>query len=386
MKDRFKSLNSGRALLFLVALIAFFLTAAVFKMAAAVILPFTIALLFALVMTPLVTLMVKIRIPRVFAITLVVIFVVAGLTLIGALLFGSGRTILRVYPRYEYRLTEIYLWIGQFFDISYNDELSFIQNLWLQLGSQIRIFTFQFSNSFFNFIKDLFIVGIFMVFMLVEAVFFKEKLAVAFEGKWAGQIRKISTDTMMQVSRYLSIKFIFSIVNGLIIGLLLHLVGVEFAEVWGLIQFVLNFIPSLGSIAVRVLASLFSLAQFWPEPVPVILTVIIMIGINMIIGNIIEPKIMGDRLGLSPVVILVSLMIWGWIWGFAGMVLAVPMMVIIKIICENFPVLEPISILLGSRRAVLAKNAEYEKEKESGDVSKELPLDESLEEEKEKEQ
>jgi predicted PurR-regulated permease PerM len=124
----------------------------------------------------------------------------------------------------------------------------------------------------------------------------------------------------------------------------------------------LNFIPSLGSIASGVLVSIFSLAQFFPEPGPIILTVVIMIGINQIIGFGLEPKIMGDGLGLSPVVILVSLMVWGWLWGFAGMVLAVPMMVIIKIVCENFPVLEPISILLGSRRAVLAKKAQYDQQ------------------------
>jgi predicted PurR-regulated permease PerM len=364
MKDRFKSFNSGRAMLFLVALIALFITAAVLKITAAVILPFTIALLFALVMTPLVTLMVNVHIPRGIAIIFVVIIVIVGLVIIGGLLFGSGRTILRVYPRYEYRLTEIYLWVGQFFDISYNDELSFIQNLWIQLGSQIRLYTYQFSNSLVNFVKDLVIVGIIMVFLMVEAVFFKEKLTVAFEGKWAGQIGKISTDIMTQISRYLSIKFILSVVTGIIIGGLLHLVGVEFAEIWGLIQFVLNFIPSLGSIAAGVMVSLFSLVQFWPEPTPIILTVVIMLGVNMLIGFVFEPKIMGDRLGLSPVVILVALTIWGWLWGFAGMVLAVPMMVIIKIVCENFPVLEPISILLGSRRAVLAKKAEYEQEAE----------------------
>jgi predicted PurR-regulated permease PerM len=232
----------------------------------------------------------------------------------------------------------------------------------MQLGSQIRIFTYQISYSLVNFVKDLVMVGIFMVFLLAESVYFKEKLTVAFEGKWAGQVRKISTDIMTQVSRYLSIKFIISVANGIIVGVLLHLIGVEFAEVWGLVQFVLNFIPSLGSIATGVLVSIFSLAQFFPEPAPIILTVVIMIGINMIIGFGLEPKIMGDGLGLSPVVILVSLMVWGWLWGFAGMVLAVPMMVIIKIVCENFPVLEPISILLSSRRAVLAKKAEYEKQ------------------------
>ena len=82
----------------------------------------------------------------------------------------------------------------------------------------------------------------------------------------------------------------------------------------------------------------------------------------MIIGNVLDPKIMGDRLGLSPIAILLSLVMWGYIWGFAGMVIAVPMMVIIKIICENVSVLEPISIILSSRRAMLAKKAQYEKD------------------------
>ncbi|MDL2229870.1 AI-2E family transporter, partial [Treponema sp. OttesenSCG-928-L16] len=100
--------------------------------------------------------------------------------------------------------------------------------------------------------------------------------------------------------------------------------------------------------------------QFWPEPAPIIMVGLIMLAANMIIGNVLEPKIMGDNLGLSPIVVLVSLMIWGWIWGFAGMILAVPMTVVIKILCENVPFLEPLSILLGSYKATLAKAQELD--------------------------
>jgi predicted PurR-regulated permease PerM len=88
-----------------------------------------------------------------------------------------------------------------------------------------------------------------------------------------------------------------------------------------------------------------------------------MLGTNVVLGSIMEPKIMGDKLGLSPLVVLLSLMIWGWLWGFAGLILAVPMMVIVKIVCENVPMLESISILLGSRKAVQAKAAETGGEK-----------------------
>ena len=364
MKDRFKRFNSGRAILFLLALIAVFMTGAVLKITATIILPFTIALLLAIVMTPLINFLGKFRIPRFISIILAGILIIAGLVMISAMFFSSARSILQVFPKYERRLTEIYVWLSQFFDLSYDAELSVLQNLWSQLAirSRIQLYTFTMTNAFVSFLKDAVMVTLFLVFLLFESVFIREKLSIAFEGKWAGQIRKISTDIMQQVSRYLSVKFIISVVNGVLVAIFLHLVGVEFAELWGILQFVLNFIPNLGSISIGIVVSFFSLIQFWPEPGPVIWTVIIMLGTNMIIGNVLDPKIMGDRLGLSPIAILLSLVFWGYIWGFAGMVIAVPMMVIIKIVCENVEVLEPISILLGSRRAVNAKKAQYEKE------------------------
>jgi predicted PurR-regulated permease PerM len=275
-------------------------------------------------------------------------------------LFSSGRTLLTLYPKYEARLTEIYVWAARFFELSYDDRLSFFENLWSQIGirSRVRLITLSLSNNFFSFLRDALMVILFMVFLLLEAVFFKEKLDRAFEGERAGQIKKISADVMTQVTRYLSIKFIISLVTGLAVGIGLKIVGVEFAVVWGVVQFILNFIPTIGSIAIGVVITLFSLVQFWPEPAPVVATAIIMLGTNMILGSIMEPKIMGDKLGLSPLVILLSLLIWGWLWGFAGFIIAVPMMVIVKIICENIPMLEPISILLGSRKAVHAKTSE----------------------------
>ena len=93
--------------------------------------------------------------------------------------------------------------------------------------------------------------------------------------------------------------------------------------------------------------------QFWPSPLPVILISIILIGVNTVLGNIVEPKIQGENLGLSPFIIIVALSVWGWIWGFAGMVIAVPLMVVIKIICENVEFLKPVSILLGTLPAAV---------------------------------
>jgi predicted PurR-regulated permease PerM len=357
MKDTFRRFNSGRANFFLVAFIACILAGGVLKVTASVVLPFTIALLLALVMYPMVKFLEKWHTPRFVSIFLAVCGIITGLYFFGMMLFSSGRTLLSLYPKYESRLTEIYIWLSVFFELSYDEHLSFFENLWSQLGVRtgIRNITLSFSNSFIVFLKDALMVVLFVVFFLVEAAYFREKLDRAFENKRSSQIVRISTDVMRQVTRYLSIKFFISLATGAVVAIGLGFAGLEFALVWGFVQFILNFIPNIGSIAAGVGVTLFALVQFWPEPGPIFTVALIMLGANMIIGNALEPKIMGDNLGLSPVVVLLSLVFWGWIWGFAGMILGVPMMVIIKILCENIPVLEPLSVLMGSRRATMAK-------------------------------
>jgi predicted PurR-regulated permease PerM len=366
MRDRFRRFNSGRANFFLVAFIALVLGGALLKITASVFLPFTIALLLSFVIEPMVLFLQKNHVPRFFSIFLAVIVIIAGIFLIGMVLFSSGRTILSLYPKYENRLTEIYIWVARFFELPYDEHLTFFENLWGQLGvrTRVRNITFSLSNSFIGFLTDAFIMVLALVFFLSEAAHIKEKLEAAFERR-SDQIIKMGGDIVQQIIRYLSTKFFISLVTGAIVWVALRLNGLEFAVVWGVIQFILNFIPSIGSIVAGVGVTLFALIQFWPDPGPIVITGLVMLGTNIIIGNILEPKIMGDNLGLSPLAVLMSLIIWGWLWGFAGMILAVPMTVIVKIVCENIPMLEPVSIVLGSHRAIAAqKQAEKDREEE----------------------
>jgi predicted PurR-regulated permease PerM len=365
--DRFTRFNSGRAIFFLLATITVILVAAVLKVTSSVMLLFTISLLLALVISPVVNFLEKFHIPKIVSILLVLFFIVGGLYFMGMILFSSGRALLTLYPKYEARITEIYIWVARMLELPYDEHLSIFDNIWGQVGvrNRVRVMTLSFSSTFLGFLTNAVMMVIIMIFILIEASFFKEKLNKAFEGTRAIQIIKISSDIMTQVTRYLSIKFIISLVTGLVIGLGLWVIGVEFAAVWGLIQFILNFIPNIGSIAVGVGATLFSLIQFWPDPMPIVATGLVMLTFNMVLGNVVDPKITGDSLGISPLIVLVSLMIWGYLWGFAGLILAVPMMSIIKIVCENIPVLEPISILLGSHKAVVAAKTVEEKEEEA---------------------
>ncbi|MDR0562329.1 MAG: AI-2E family transporter [Spirochaetaceae bacterium] len=354
--------HNGRKIFLLIAFIACVLVVAVLKLTASMILPFTISIFLAFVMNPMVSFLEKKGVNRILSIMLGVCIIIIGLYVIGVVLFVSGRSILSLYPKYERRLTEIYLWASGFIDLSYNENMTFFENLWSQLGVRTKImsFTFSLSNAFIGFLTNAFMVVLFLVFLLIESAYFTEKIELAFEQKWSGQIKKISADVIRQVSRYLSAKFFISLATGVLVAIGLAATGLEFAVVWGIIQFILNFIPNIGSIAAGGGAVLFAMLQFWPQPGPIIAVGCIMLAVNMVIGNILEPKIMGDNLGISPIIILISLMLWGWIWGFVGMIFAVPMTVIIKILCENIPFLEPLSILLGSRKATMSKKVELE--------------------------
>jgi len=365
MKNLSKNFHSGRAIFSLILIICCILIGAVLKLAASVVLPFTIAILLALVMYPLVKLLDKTKCPRFFSILLTVIIMAVFLYTFGMILFSSGKAVVAQYPKYENRIRDVYIWITDFFDIPYNESQSIWENIWGQLG--IRSFILNSTRSFsgisIQFIRSAVLVILFMVFTLLEAGYFKEKLEVAFE-KHSEQINRMGHDLMNQITRYLTAKFLISLVNGIVFAVSFSLVGLEFAIVWGVFQFIMNFIPTLGSIVTGFFVSLFALIQFWPEPGPVIAVVVIVLVVNLVLSNYFDPKIIGDHVGISPLMILVSLAIWGYLWGFAGMILAVPMTVIIKIVCENIPILEPVSILLGSRRSVLAKKAENEKSEE----------------------
>jgi predicted PurR-regulated permease PerM len=148
-------------------------------------------------------------------------------------------------------------------------------------------------------------------------------------------------------------------------------VGLDFAIIRGFLAFVLNFIPNFGSIFSGIITTGFSIIQFWPDPVNMVIIGIIMLGVNMILGNVVEPRVQGRNLGLSPFLILASLSIWGWMWGFSGMILAVPMMAILKIICENVEMLKPISVLMGAPSTV--REAERSQASEQSDSDSESP-------------
>lgn len=360
-KDREKPhpAENPRLTAYLLGFICLVLGVAALKLTTPVVIPITIAVLLTFVLDPLIGALEKLRIPRLAASVAVMALAGLAIYLVGLVLFSGMRTILGQYPKYEARFTEIYMRIAELADLPYDERLSLFQNLWgqLNLRTKVQALAIGFSESFIAFLKDGVVVVLIVAFLLVELGHFKKRVELAFAGRISSRIQAILAGIVTEVSRYLAVKFVISLATGILVALALGVIGVDFPVLWGILAFILNFIPNIGSIVSWGGTTLFALVQFWPAPGPILATGAAMLAVNFILGNAVEPKIQGDNLGLSPFVIVASLVGWGWLWGFAGLVLAVPMTVIIKIVCENIPSLEPVSILLGSYKAAKAQSA-----------------------------
>ncbi len=137
-----------------------------------------------------------------------------------------------------------------------------------------------------------------------------------------------------QIQRYIITKVAVSIITSLAVGLVLFIFRVDFVIIWMLLAFLLNFIPNIGSVIAILLPTLFAMIQFESAGYALLIGGILVV-IQNLMGNILEPKIMGNELGLNPLVILLSLLLWGYIWGIPGMILSVPLTAVIKIMISN---------------------------------------------------
>ena len=140
-------------------------------------------------------------------------------------------------------------------------------------------------------------------------------------------------------------RIVVSLLNGVVSGLWLWLMGVDFALFWGVLIFLLNYVPNIGSVIAAIPPTLLAFVQLgfpWAAFVVAGLTVI-----DQVIGNYLDPRLMGRTLNVSSLIVLLSVIFWSWIWGIVGALLAVPLTVTIILTCAHVPALQPIAVLLG---------------------------------------
>lgn len=204
----------------------------------------------------------------------------------------------------------------------------------------------EFSTTLFG---DAFLILIYVIFLLVEETVFPLKLK-AFYPEIEQQEKKGELFYKMDqnIGRYLRLKSFVSFLTGALSYVALLIFGVEAALFWAFLIFVLNFIPTVGSLVATIFPAIFAVLQM-AELAP-FLYILISVGIvQVVIGNIVEPKMMGTSLNMSSLVVILSLTIWGAIWGIMGMILSVPITVMMIIVFEEIPSLRFIAVALSER-------------------------------------
>jgi len=216
----------------------------------------------------------------------------------------------------------------------------------LTSGIEIGPAILKLVGAFQNMLGSIFLVPIYVLFLMLEQGTFKRKIKAIFPDQQArDSIISILTHAQDDIQTYLWIKTVTSTLTGTISYFVLLAVGVDFAAFWAFTIFLLNFIPTVGSIIATLFPALLALIQF--DTFTQFFVVLIGVGfIQLMVGNFLEPKLMGNTLNVSPFIVMMSLTLWGSIWGIAGMFLSVPITVIMLIVFAHFPKTRYLSILL----------------------------------------
>jgi AI-2 transport protein TqsA len=336
-------LDEDRFLKAAIAVIVLFVVGVVLKLARPVLIPFILAVFLSYIIDPVLTFLTGCRCPRPAAVLLVLVLMFVLLYLTGALVYSSGKSLAAELPKFQQRFGDLARLlengIGPFkLNLSSALEKLDIGKFGAVILSAI--------GPFFEFLGKLLLVFLFLVFIVFGRGRGAIRIQQALGAGRAGQVRAAFESINSQVRKYLVIKTVMSLINGLEVWLVLTLFGVDFAGFFGFLAFALNFIPSIGSIASTVLRVGFAFFQFGSFWTP-FWVLVITAGLDSILGSFIEPRIMGKGLGLSPLLVFFSLLFWVWLWGIPGMILSVPLTAVIKIVCQNIRALRPVAVLMG---------------------------------------
>lgn len=331
----------------LMALSALVIILAGVKLAGEIVVPFLLSLFIAIICSPVVKFMTARKVPHWLALTLLFLMILTVFFFLVSLINSTAREFSQSIPQYRLLLSQ-----------RLNDLATITQGLHLPVAdlrqqimdhfdpAMIMNVASGFLLSFSGVVTNVFVLFLVVLFMLLEAPTAKHKLAVAFSkpnqvAQYEGYIDRI----LKGVMDYLGVKTLTSLLTGLGVFILLKIFDVQYAILWATLSFLLNYVPNIGSIiaAIPIIVQALLLNGFFTG----IGVTIGVISLNMIIGNVLEPKMMGKTLGLSTLVVFLSLLFWGWLLGSVGMFLSVPLTMVLKIALEASPNTQKYATLLG---------------------------------------
>jgi predicted PurR-regulated permease PerM len=345
------NITSDRNISLPLTLIAVIIAGAALHALQSALLPFVVALFLSNIFRPLVKFLQRHRVPMPLAILLVIVAVGGVFFAVGIVAVTSVQSLITALPHYEVRWnTTILPQIENALRDAPRDVREQIQNLqWKNLvptSSMMEILSTG-AGSVVSLLSGLVLILLFMLFILASNGMFLRKVNAAYPQEQANKLTLIVEKVDRKVQRYLLTVAALNLVGAIITTVILMAFGVDLAMLWGLVFFLATFIPTIGSIVAIVIPICVAFLQFDSLTTPIMLT-LVLVTLQLVWGSGITPKLMGDSLNLSPLLVLISLIFWGWVWGPWGMILSVPITSAIKILLENVDGMQTIALLMGA--------------------------------------
>ncbi|MBE0492794.1 MAG: AI-2E family transporter [Thiomicrospira sp.] len=333
----------NKGVFWLVGLASVIVIVAGLKAAEAITIPIMLALFIAIISTPFLRMMTTRGVPSYLAVVIVLFVLIVFGGLLAMVVSHSIDSFISQMPHYQMRL-----------QIMLNSLLPLFETLNLPVTREMLMEHVNPSNvmgtigralsAVGSVLTNVFLVVFIVIFILMEEATFPRKIRAAMPD--AQFTLDTTSGFMARVNKYLLIKTIISFVTGALVTTWLYFMGVDFPILWGLVAMLMNFIPNVGSLIAALPAVLLAMVQLGFGDAA--LVALGYLAINVVMGNLLEPKFMGKGLGLSPLVVFLSLLVWGWLFGPVGMFLSIPLTMIVKIALEQYETTRWIAIMLSN--------------------------------------
>jgi AI-2 transport protein TqsA len=311
--------------------------------------PLLIGLFIAYLIMPIHTWLVRRGMPSVVAYAAILLLLLLMLVGVGTLAYVNGREFATRLPDYEVRLETMLREAIARLPVEIPHEGRVLRELPLSeyiSTQQLLAAVGAAAGTFFDFFTWLAVTFVYLVFLIVEKETFPQRIRRAFGERDGQYVLSVVESINQAIAHYISVKTFVSLLAALASLVVLLAFEVDFAITWALLIFLFNFIPYIGSLVATALPILLSLVQL--ELWQFIVVTVLLVAVQQIVGTFIEPRLTGQRLNVSPLLILLSLAFWGVLWGIVGMILAVPMVVVLKIVLDNIKETRPIATLISN--------------------------------------
>jgi len=310
------------------------------KMASVIVVPFLLSLFLATILSPFYIWLKKLGLGEIFSLIIIVLFLLLVIGSMVTLVGSSVQDFTQNTPLYEEKLKTD---LREFFELldgwGMHIPREDFMNIF-QTGSLVRYIATT-LKSLGSLLTNSFMIILTVTFMLMEISQFANKIK---QNNSNGLIQL--TEISDKIKHYILLKALTSAATGISIAIILKIFGIHYAVLWGLFAFALNFIPNIGSILAAVPAVLMAIVQY--NPGTALAVMVSYLIVNVLIGSIIEPRILGKGLGLSTLIVFLSLIFWGWLLGPVGMLLSIPLTIMVKIALNAQPNTKWIAIMLSS--------------------------------------